>query len=317
MKRIDVVEFYMKLGINIFSLNRDLMRGAYEHGYYSSFWIQDPKQRHISKAWVRDRVLHHSIFTVLNPIFEATYIANSFSCREGKGTHKGVRALEIMLRKVSENGLKACYGLKCDVRKFFDSVDHKILKEIISKRIKDEKVLWLVGKVINSYVSSRSNFFEPKGIPIGNLTSQLFANIYLNEFDQFVKHNLKVKHYVRYTDDFVVVSQDREYLESLIKEVSDFLQSELKLEIHPNKVTIRKFSQGVDFLGYIVKPHHILMRTKTKNRMIKKLAINSERYKNGSLSKTIAEQSLKSYLGVMSHADAFELSERIVNNYWL
>jgi len=317
MRKNDVMEFYLDLELNIIKLNEELSSNTYEHGRYVSFYIHDPKQRHINKALVRDRVLHHSIFSILNPIFEATYISHSFSCRDGKGTHVGFKALADMLRWVSGNGRKQCYGLKCDIKKFFDSVDHKILKEIISKKIKDEKVLWLVGIVINSYISKRSNLFERKGIPIGNLTSQLFANVYMNELDQFVKHKLKVKEYVRYTDDFVIVSCDREYLEDIKREIDAFLQTRLKLGLHPNKVFIRKFGQGIDFLGYVTKPHHVLMRTKTKKRMFKKLKSNSKKFNQGLVDITTLEQSLQSYLGVLSHADAFGLSEKVKNDYWL
>lgn len=317
MKKIDVMNFHVNLAKNIFKLHEELSRMTYNHGKYVSFYIHDPKQRNINKADVRDRVLHHGIFSILNPIFESTFISNSFSCREGKGTHKGVETLAGILRRESGNGTKQCYGLKCDIRKFFDSVDHSILKNIIAKKIKDKDTIWLIDKIIDSYISNRSNLFERKGVPIGNLTSQLFANVYLNELDQFMKHKLKVKDYLRYTDDFMVVSRDRKYLEGLIPEIESFLKENLKLELHPNKVIINKFRQGHDFLGYVVRPHHILMRTKTKKRMFKKIKLNSENYKKGLISKTKVEQSFQSYLGVLTHADAFGLSEKLKNDFWL
>ncbi|MFA5987883.1 MAG: reverse transcriptase/maturase family protein, partial [Candidatus Paceibacterota bacterium] len=253
-KKRDVQKFEWKLEENIFQLHRDLESGEYKHGVYSSFYIHDPKQRHIHKAEVRDRILHHAVFNILYPIFEPTFISNSLSCRINKGTHKGIDILEKTLRMISSNNFKPCFALKCDVKKFFDTVDHSILLSIIRKRMKDPDAVRLLEEIINSFNSKYSNLFYQKGLPIGNLTSQLFANIYLNKLDQFVKHELKIKHYIRYTDDFVIISRDKLYLENLIEPIRSFLLDELALELHPNKIFIRKFHQGIDFLGYIVLP---------------------------------------------------------------
>ncbi len=189
---------------SIFQLHRDLTSGDYRHGSYSAFTICDPKQRPIHKATVRDRIVHHAIFSVLNPIFEPTFIAHSFSCRVGKGTHKAVAALESILGQVSANAKHPCFVLKCDIHQFFASVDHTILLKILGRKITDEATLHLLSEIIHSFPAHQSG----KGIPIGNLTSQLFANVYMNEFDQFVKHTLRVKHYIRYTDDFVLVADN-------------------------------------------------------------------------------------------------------------
>jgi retron-type reverse transcriptase len=315
-KKRDVQRFEWKLEENIFQLHRDLKYGKYKHGAYSSFYIHDPKQRHIHKAEVRDRILHHAVFNVLNPIFEPTFISNSFSCRVDKGTHNGIDMLDKMLRQISSNNFNPCFALKCDVKKFFETVDHSILSSIIRKRIKDTNAICLLEKIINSFTSQYSNLFYQKGLPIGNLTSQLFANIYLNEFDQFIKHKLKVKHYIRYTDDFVIVAEDKLYLKNLIKPISSFLSEELAIKLHPKKVTIRKFRQGVDFLGYIVLPRHRSLRTKTKNRIIRKLKKRVEEYKNKMISNQTLEQSLQSYLGVLSHADTYKLEQNLKNQFW-
>lgn len=150
-KKFDVQKFEKDLEQNIFQLHRELKNKSYKHRPYTSFYVHDPKPRHIHKAEVRDRVLHHAIFSVLNPVFELTYIPNSFSCRIGKGTHKGVEILNKMLNKVSGNARKQCFALKCDIKKFFDSVDHNILFKIISKRIKDKDTIWLIKEIIDSY----------------------------------------------------------------------------------------------------------------------------------------------------------------------
>lgn len=315
-KKRDVQKFEWRLEENIFQLHRDLKYHRYKHGAYASFYIRDPKQRHIHKAIVRDRILHHAVFSVLNPIFEPTFISNSFSCRIDKGTHKGIDALDKTLRKISGNGFKPCFALKCDIKKFFETVDHSILLNIIRKRIKDADAMRLLEKIIESFISQYSTLFKRRGLPIGNLTSQLFANIYLNELDQFIKHKLKVKYYIRYTDDFVIGAEDKLYLENIIEAIHSFLSDKLGLELHPNKVTIRKFHQGIDFLGYIVLPHHRLLRIKTRKRIFRKLRERINEYKIGTISERTLEQSLQSYLGVLSHADTYKLGQEMKNQFW-
>lgn len=315
-KKTDVQKFEWELEQKIFQLHRELRGGTYKHHSYSSFYIRDPKQRHIHKAEVRDRILHHAIFTIINPIFEQTFIANFFSCRIGKGTHKGVSALEKMIRKTSKNYSQPCFILKCDIKKFFDTVDHAILMSILKKRIKDEQVQRLLKEIVSSFSSSYSDIFYTKGVPIGNLISQLFANIYLNEFDQFVKNELRIKNYARYTDDFVIVSENESYLQNILKPVGVFLKEQLALDLHPKKVSIRKHSQGIDFLGYIALPHYRSIRTKTKRRIFKKLRERVEEYKAGMISKDSLNQCLQSYLGVFSHADTHNLSQELLNQFW-
>lgn len=312
----DVLRFEWQLEQNIFQLHRNLKNLAYRHGPYTSFYITDPKQRHIHKATVRDRVLHHAVFAVLNPIFEPTFIGRSYSCRVNKGTHKGVDYLAKMLRQISLNYHNPCFVLKCDISKFFASVDHRVLIDIISKKIKDNEVMWLIKGIIESFCSNQSNLFNKKGLPIGNLTSQLFANIYLNEFDQFVKHELRIKDYLRYTDDFIVVANDEEYLKKMLKSIKLFLEQKLQLKLHPNKITIKKFKQGVDFLGYIILPFYRLIRTKTRQRILRKLKNRIKEYKTGKIGQQTLEQSLQSYLGVLSHANTYELSQNLKNQFW-
>lgn len=312
----DVMRFEWKLEENIFQLHKDLKSKKYKHGPYSAFYLHDPKRRHVHKAIVRDRILHHAIFSVVNPIFEPTFIAHSFSCRIGKGTHKGVDSFASMLSSGSHNNFRNCFVLKCDIKKFFDAIDHNILLGIIQKRIKDKDALWLLEEVIGSFESSQSNIFQRKGVPIGNLTSQLFANTYLNEFDQFIKHALKIKYYCRYTDDFVIVAEDKAYLSNLVLRISSFLYDELRLELHPEKVTIRKFNQGIDFLGYVVLPHHRMLRTKTKRRIFLKLKKKVLEYRSGIISRATLEQSLQSYLGVLTHANTYNLSQTLKNQFW-
>ena len=300
--RKDVQAFEWLLEPNIFQLHRDLKSRRYKHGNYHTFYIQDPKQRLISKAAVRDRIVHQALFNVLNPIFEAGFISTSFSCRVGKGTHRGVLTVDKMIRQVSRNYTHPCFVLKCDIKKFFRSVDHQMIIEAFARRIKDEDALWLLRRIVESF---------PNGMPIGNLTSQLFANIYMNEFDQFVKQDLGVKHYARYTDDFIVVAPNEEYLANLLEPIREFLRHNLSLELHPNKVSIRKYQQGADFLGYVILPHRRQLRTKTKRRVLKNIDQRLNQYKGNAISRYDFSQSLASYHGVLRHANTYKLRQKI------
>lgn len=312
-KKKDVMRFEYQLEQNVFALHGDLRDKSYRHGPYKGFYITDPKRRHIHKAVVRDRVLHHAIYNKLYMLFDPTFINTSFSCRTGKGTHRGVEWLYKTTRKVSKNYTKPCFVLKCDIQKFFDSVDHTVLLEILRRRIKDADTLQLLDEVVASFASEQSNLFARKGVPIGNLTSQLFANVYMNEFDQFMKHTMKAKHYARYTDDFVVVADNEQYLVDLLKPVSNFLGEHLKLSLHPNKVSIHKLHNGADYLGYVVLPHYKQLRTKTRRRVYKGLMRKVRESKSNS---ETAEQSLNSYLGALSHASEYKVSEDLKNLYW-
>lgn len=299
-KRIDVQEFERNLEDNLFTLYQKLKNKTYRHGSYKSFYIHDPKQRHIHKANVTDRVVHHLLYTFLYKLFDDTFIYDSYSCRLKKGTHRGLERLEVYTRKVSQNYSVDCWALKGDIKKFFASVDHRVLLLLLEGKIQDEDIIWLLRQGIDSFHSERG---ESKGIPLGNLTSQIFANVYMNELDQFIKHELKVKYYLRYADDFLLLSTDRKKLESFILPISIFLQKELKLELHPNKIVFRKLDWGIDFLGYVVLPHYRLPRPKTKRRIFKKLKekVNSINF----------DQSLQSYLGYLSHANSYKLIRKL------
>jgi retron-type reverse transcriptase len=236
-KKRDVQRFEWQLEENIFKLHRDLKDKIYKHGDYQGFYISDPKQRHIRKATVRDRILHHAVFAILNPIFEPTFISNSLSCRIGKGTHKGIDILEKLTRQTSNNAFKPCFVLKCDIKKFFETVDHSILLRIIRKRIKDADAMWLLEEIIDSFASQYSTLLERKGLPI-------------------------------------------------------------------------------DFLGYIVLPHHRLLRTKTRQRIFRKLKKRINEYKTSVINEQTLKQSLQSYLGVLSHANTYKLSNELKNQFW-
>jgi RNA-directed DNA polymerase len=298
----DVQNFEINLEDNLFDLYLRLKNKSYQHGEYKSFYVYDPKKRHIHKASVSDRIVHHLLYKYLYQLFDKKFIHDSYSCRLEKGTHRGVKRLSLFIRKVSKNYTGYCWVLKCDIKKFFASVDQEILLNLLKKKIEDIDILWLLKEIIESF---NSGFGKEKGIPLGNLTSQIFANIYMNELDQFIKHKLKIKYYLRYADDFIILSENRNYLEGLIFKISGFLESNLKLSLHENKVVIGKYMRGIDFLGYVVLPYVILPRTKTRKRMFRKLKekINFSNF----------NQTLQSYLGYLSHANSYKLTKKIKN----
>lgn len=304
------MEFSFNLEDNLWRLRRALIAKKYQPDPYIPFYITDPKLRHIHKASVRDRVLHQAIYRVLYPIFDRRFIFDSYSSRRGKGTHRGVKRLADFARRLSGNYQKTVYCLKCDVRKFFDSVDQEILISLIEKKIFDEDLLKLIRTIVRSFSKTPG-----RGLPLGNVTSQLFSNIYLNELDQFMKHQLKARCYIRYCDDFIILNNSQQYLENLLEPIRCFLSEILKLDLHPNKVSIGKLRQGWDFLGYVVLPHHIVWRTKTKKRSFRKLSGKKKMLADGLISEEKFDASLQSYLGILKHCNGYEIEKRMNEVY--
>lgn len=305
-KRKDVQEFEFNLEDNIFELYQDLRNKTYQHSNYTLFYIQDPKLRHIHKAEVRDRIVHHLVSKYLQQVYDKTFIYDSYSCRTGKGTHRAVNRLKSFTLKESKNNKTNFCLLKCDIKKFFDTLDHRVLIDILRQKIKDKDLLWLTKEIISSFHKTKN-----KGIPLGNLTSQWFANIYLNGLDQFIKHNLKVEHYIRYTDDFVILDKDKEKLQSLVILINNFLKTKLNLSLHPNKIIIRKYNQGTDFLGYVSLPYYRVLRTKTKRRMFRKIENKIKEFKQNEISEESLNQTIQSYLGILSHCNSYKLRREL------
>lgn len=307
-KKADVLKFEFDLEDNLFRFHEELKTKNYRHSDYTAFTVCDPKPRRIHKACVRDRVLHHAIFRVIYPIFDKGFIFDAYSCRNEKGPHRAVTRLEKFLKKESRNNHRNIFALKCDIRKFFDSVDQDILLIIIRRKIKDTDAMWLIENIVRSF---------EKGLPLGNVTSQLFANIYLNELDQFVKHKFHQKFYLRYCDDFIVLGENAETLKELIMPIREFLGNKLRLALHPEKVIIRKYRQGIDFLGYVVLPHHRVLRTKTKRRTFRRLDEKRFEFQAGLISEDSLNQSLQSYLGILKHCKGVKIRDEIIKQYLL
>ncbi|HEY4516498.1 MAG TPA: reverse transcriptase/maturase family protein [Candidatus Paceibacterota bacterium] len=308
----DVQEFQHRLMDNILDLHRELAAGTYKHGPYHAFKISDPKPRDIHKATVRDRLVHHAIYRQLYPFFNRTFIADSYSCRRGKGTHRAMNRLRQFAYKVSKNHTRTAWVLKCDIKKFFASTDQQILLNIVATYIPDKQIVDLIAEVVGSFPSfprmtladaAASASVIHKGLPLGNLTSQLLVNVYMNEFDQFVKHKLKTKYYIRYADDFAILESSRRRPDDLLPLIEDFLRMRLNLILHPDKVSISTLASGVDFLGWVHFTDHRVLRTNTKRRMLKRVVgLEAE------------SPTVQSYLGMLGHGNTGKLQAIILNN---
>lgn len=297
---------------NVLALHHDLAHHTYRHGGYHAFKISDPKPRDIHKASVRDRLLHHALHRKLAPFFDRTCIADSYSCRIGKGTHRALNRFRAFAYKVSRNHTRTCWVLKCDVRKFFASIDHETLKTILAKYLPDEHIRTLLGIIIDGFsplpvytlLTVVSNVYvSKKGLPLGNLTSQLLVNIYMNEFDQFVKHTLKVKSYVRYADDFVILSHERKKLAETLRQIEVFLQEKLMLHLHPDKVSISTLASGMDFLGWVHFPDHRVLRTSTKRRAIRNC-----------VGREHDDPTVRSYVGLLGWGNTWKVEQELRAN---
>ncbi|MFH0905411.1 MAG: reverse transcriptase/maturase family protein [bacterium] len=309
--KLDVQAFEYHLEDNIFALHDDLVSGRYRHGRYYQFWITDPKPRLISKARVRDRLLHHAIHRILYPMLDPTFIFDSYSCRNDKGTHKAFARLVAMARKISRNYTGPCWALKLDIRKFFDSVNHITLVALLEVRIADERLMELLKEIIFSFSRFRIESGMTnggKGIPLGNLTSQLFANVYLDSLDKFVKHRLKARCYLRYADDFIFLANNPDELMGYLVEVSQLLKTSLKLQLHPGKIILRKLKWGIDYVGYVALPHYSIPRRKTIGRITKRVGKLLGQGGRDELTKA-----LPSYLGYLGHVKGYNTTQQLKN----
>ena len=295
--RTDVQVFEQDLMKNLFQLHKDLETKMYKHSKYVEFKISDPKPRIIHKAAVRDRLLHHSLHRMLYPFFDSKFIVDSYSCRVNKGTHASLSRFRRFSCKVSKNNTKTVWVLKCDIKKFFASIDHRILIQLLKDFISDEDIVWILSEIINSF-----DLGNDKGIPLGNLTSQLFAKIYMDKFDKFVKHVLKVKFYIRYADDFIFILKDKSILTELLPRIKEFLWNTLRLELHENKTLLKTVASGIDFLGWIHFPSHRVLRTATKRRMFRNIVFSN-----------YDQETTQSYLGLISHGNTCKLRKEIFN----
>ncbi len=289
-QRRDVMCFSIHVEDHLFGLQKQLADGTWRHGRYTRFTVCDPKPRIIHKASVKDRIIHHAIVRVIEPFFDKSFVYDSWSCRKEKGTYHAVLRCHQELERLYRNYRGEVWVLKCDIKKYFESIDQEILLEILATQIKDHGTLSLLKEVIRSF---------PRGVPLGNLTSQLFSNVYLNAFDHFVKEKFRVPAYLRYSDDFFLVHQSYDWLKRNVASIRNYLNDTRGLTLHPSKIYIRPFHYGIDCLGYVLYPSYRILRAKTSRRLWRQVRNSVTAYLMGSQSWESLVSVFASYDGIL------------------
>jgi RNA-directed DNA polymerase len=313
-----VIEFESNLIENLNSLQMELSNLTYHPRPLKRFIIRDPKIRTIHASAFRDRIVHHAIINIIEPIFEKMFIYDSYASRKNKGTHLAVKRFVYFMRKVTQNGCvfpKGAkdknkvqgYCLKADIRHYFETVNHQILLGIITKKVNDAKIIWLIKKVLDNFDSQN----EHTGMPLGNFTSQFFANVYLNELDYFVKHGLKAKYYIRYVDDFIILHRSKRRLEYFMCEITTFLIN-LQLELHPDKTQIVPLQKGAKFLGYRVFYYYKLLCKRNMSRFYKRFEKQLDKCKRGEMTPEDLIEKLQGWFGYAKWANTFKVRENII-----
>jgi RNA-directed DNA polymerase len=337
----NAISFEVDYEQNLVQLYNDINNGSYQIGKSIAFIVDHPVKREIFAAEFRDRIVHHWLINKLNPLLEAAFIYDSYACRVGKGTRLGIKRVASFIKYASKKYTQDCYILKLDILGYFMHINRNILFEKLQLFIHQhykcddksllislcQKIIYndptknciIKGKKSNwdSIPKNKSLFHSPpnSGLPIGNLTSQVFANFYMNHFDQYLKKELKVSLYGRYVDDFVIIHSDKEYLKSLLPVITFFLQSHLQLTLHPKKIYLQHYSKGVQFLGTVIKPNRIYIANRTKGNFYN--AIQKHNKVVESAKPTKAEissflSSMNSYLGIMKHYKTYKLRKRML-----
>lgn len=324
----NALKFEINAEENLCKLEQELKNRTYHPSRSLLFAAKKPKLREIFAADFRDRIVHHLLVNSLEEIYEPIFIHDSYASRDDKGTHKADSRLQSFLRKITANGRVRAYYLQLDIKDFFTSIDKELLFTIIRRKVTNPEVLWLTEKIIfwdctKSYIPRGSQQLlsnipdnktlfgkdNRRGLPIGNLTSQFFANIYLNELDQFVKHTLKAHYFLRYVDDFVILSPDASQLRVWQAQIEEFLQSKLKLRLHPKRRKLLPISNGIDFLGYIIRPGYILVRRRVVNNLKEKI----RQFKQARVKDFRKfHDSIESYLGHFKHASSYRLTNKLI-----
>ncbi|MBN2443827.1 MAG: RNA-dependent DNA polymerase [Spirochaetales bacterium] len=314
-----VMQFRFHLEDNLVQLHKELKENRYKPGPYRSFYIMEPKKRLISAAPFRDRVVHHALCNIIEPIFNKTFVYDSYANRKGKGTHAGIRRVQHYLKFNR-------YVLQCDIKKYFPSIDHEILKNEIKRKISDPDLLFLIDTIVDA--SNEQEFvynlfpgddlFTPlsrrKGLPLGNLTSQFFANIYLNRFDHYVKEQLKVKCYARYVDDFIIASHDKESLKQVSTRISEYFV-QLRLLLHPGKCHILKSVYGVNFLGQRIFPDFRLLKKDNVKRFCKRIKRMERDVRKKKITLKRFAAGIAGWKGHAEQANTYRLREGLIRKY--
>jgi len=340
---INALAFEKHLEANLFMLADEIIKWNYKPEPGICFIVDKPVKREIFAADFRDRVIHHFIYNYISPVFEKVFINDSYSCRKGKGTHYGIRRLDHFIRSCSHNYTRDCYILKLDTRGYFMAINKTLLFNKIKEELNKQKhkidfdlllVLYLIKKTIfndprrKCIIKGRENDWTglPKtkslfytiddcGLPIGNLTSQLFGNIYLNDFDHWVKRDLEIQYYSRYVDDIILIHNSKSYLLTCIQKIKIYLDKNFNLTLHPDKIYLQHYGKGVKYLGTVIKPHRIYIAKRTKGNFysaIKDLNGIVKDHKPVKLEKQIFLSRMNSYLGILKHYRTYKLRKEML-----
>lgn len=292
-----------RYGINLHDKNRilenqqlleKLQNLTYQTSQYSTYTIYEPKERLIFRLpYYPDRITHHAIMNIMEPVWVNIFIKNTYSCIKGRGIHKLAKDLKKALNAKEETK----YCLKLDIRKFYPSINHDILLKIIKRKVKDKKLLQLLSEII----------YSAEGVPIGNYLSQFFANLYLAYFDHWVKEELQCKYYFRYADDIVILSNNKQFLRNVLLAIKLYLKHELKLNVKPNYQIFPIDSRGLDFIGYKFYHTHVLLRKSIKLRIFKLINL----YKNKKISRKDLKNRMSSYFGWLKYCNSKNLLRKI------
>ncbi|MEK6855720.1 MAG: reverse transcriptase/maturase family protein [Nanoarchaeota archaeon] len=306
--REDVIEFCKDSEKNLLDLHYELTNKTYKPRPLNTFVLRDPKTRVISKSDFRDRIVHHALINVIKPFLEKLFIYDSCANQMRKGTTFALKRFRKFQRKVTQNFSQGAFCFKADIKHYFQEIDHEILINILRKKIADEEVIWLIKQILNNQTNiSEEGGERVKGMPLGNYTSQFFANVYLNELDYFVKHTLKVKYYIRYVDDFVIFHKSEKQLKVWKKQIEGFLKENLKIELHPNKSRVISLSRGVDFVGFRNFNHRRLLRKRNYKSMFRKI----ELYEKGVLNFDSIHESYQGWQAYAIWGNTYKLREKV------
>ena len=320
--RAAVADFELNLEHNLLRLAEELQEQTYCPGPYTNFYIHEPKRRLVSAAPFPDRVVHHALCRVIEPIWEARFIHTSYACRVGKGTHKALDQCQAWTRRWR-------YVFHGDIVKYFPAIDHEILRSLLARRIADRQVLWLIDQILLGSVGvlaaespqtcfAGDDLFalnRPRGLPIGNLTSQFWANVYLHELDMFAKHTLRCPAYMRYMDDFLLFSDDKAQLQAWRTAIEQFLATRLRLLLHPQKRLVSPVKVGVDFCGFRIYPTHRRLRRSSIRRFVGRFRHQRAAFQAGNLPLEAVHQSVRSWIAHAAHGDTWRLRQRLFSDY--
>ncbi len=318
-KKYYVIEFEKDLRKNLLQLQKELIEKTYSPKPLKKFIIRDPKTRKIFKSSFRDRIIHHAIVNILNPIYEKIFIYDSYASRKNKGHHKAIKRFDYFKRKVSQNGKKLngikdnnyiCgYCFKADIKHYFDTVNHNILIKILKRKVRNKDLIWLIKKILKNFGN------KEEGMPLGNLTSQFFANVYLNDLDYFVKYKLKTKYYIRYVDDFIILYSSKEKLEIWKKEIDLFLKENLKLKLHAEKSKIIPLHKGVHFLGFRISYYYKLLNKTNIYQINKNLDIWFRSYNQNKIDYKKIINKLEGWFAHAIHGNTYNLRKQITSRF--